>query len=184
MELTVQRLPDGEVSPYLVDDLSVCDQMELRGPIGGWFVWRPADTGRVLLIAGGSGVVPLMTMVRERARGDSSSVVKLLYSVRSPADVYYADELDRRAHQDSGLELALLYTRVGAGHGPRAPGRIGADDLKASGRAPEDVDRTYVCGPTGFVEAVVTVLLAQGHAQERSGPSGSAPQEGDHGYDR
>ncbi len=177
LELTVQRVPEGEVSPYLVDELSVGDQLELRGPIGGWFVWRPEETAPMLLIAGGSGVVPLMAMVRDRARVQSSAPFMFVYSVRSPTEVYYADELARLAHQDSGLDVNVLYTRSGVENGPRAPGRITADDLKASGWAPEDVDRTYVCGPTGFVEAVVMLLLAQGHDSanirtERFGPTG------------
>jgi len=97
VELTVQRLPDGEVSPYLAESLVVGQPLELRGPIGGWFVWVPADPGPVLLIAGGSGIVPLMSMIRARQQVASTAPFRLVYSVRGPADVIYAAELAERA---------------------------------------------------------------------------------------
>ncbi|MFL6052102.1 MAG: ferredoxin reductase [Actinoallomurus sp.] len=172
--LTVQRVPDGEVSPYLVEDLAVGDEIELRGPVGGWFIWSPRDTEPVLLVAGGSGVVPLMAMIRARAGG--SAPFKLVYSVRSPGEVYYAQELSQLAREDDGLDVSLIHTRS-AGASDRPPGRIGPADLAAGGWPPEAKPRIYVCGPTGFVEAVVTLLLAQGHdpssiRTERFGPTG------------
>ena len=177
VELTVQRVPNGEVSSYLVGSLVVGDQIELRGPVGGWFVWRPEEAASIMLIAGGSGVVPLMTMVRDRAHTQSVAPFRLLYSVRSPAEMYYRDELDRRARDDRGLDVSVLYTRSVSPATTRAPGRIGRDDLVADGRSVGDGARTYVCGPTAFVEAVVTLLLAEKHdpstiRTERFGPSG------------
>ncbi|HEY2674853.1 MAG TPA: ferredoxin reductase [Rugosimonospora sp.] len=177
IELTVQRVHDGEVSPYLVDDMMIGDEVELRGPIGGWFVWRTEEPGPVLLVAGGSGIVPLMAMVRERARVRSTAPFSLLYSVRSPDDVFYADELSRLAGDSSGLNLSLLYTRS-APEGTRRPvGRIGADDLAGTGSPSGAGSRAYVCGPTAFVEAVAVLLQQQGYdastiRTERFGPTG------------
>src|SRR5947209_10428680 len=112
VELTVQQVPDGEVSPYLAEDLAVGDQIELRGPVGGWFLWRPEQTEPVLLVAGGSGIVPLMAMIRARRemqiRVGTMAPFRLLYSVRSPADRMYLAEL--QAH-DPGLDVTFLYTR-------------------------------------------------------------------------
>jgi ferredoxin-NADP reductase len=110
LELTVQRLPDGEVSPYLAESLVVGQPLELRGPIGGWFVWAPADPAPVLLIAGGSGVVPLMAMIRARQRAASAAPFRLVYSARGPGDVIYAAELAEGA--GAGLALSLVYTRA------------------------------------------------------------------------
>jgi ferredoxin-NADP reductase len=162
LELTVQRVDDGEVSPYLVDELLPMDQLELRGPIGGWFTWHTDEPGPVLLVAGGSGIVPLMAMVRARAVAGSSAPFTLVYSVRGPADEYYAEEL-----RAADIDVRFLHTRTGS------PGRrIAAADL------PDMVGaRVYVCGPTGFVESVSELLLAAGHAPadirtERFGPSG------------
>src|SRR2546427_7965012 len=101
VELTVQRVPDGEVSPYLIDEFTIGDQVEIRGPIGGWFVWRAADPAPVLLVGGGSGIVPLMAMVRARGSVGSRVPFRLIYSVRAPEDVYYADELRRRVRDDA-----------------------------------------------------------------------------------
>jgi ferredoxin-NADP reductase len=163
VELTVQLVPDGEVSPYLVDELLPTDELEIRGPIGGWFVWRATDPGPVLLIAGGSGIVPLMAMVRTRTATDAPFT--LVYSVRTPTDVFYEAEL-----AESDVPVRLLYTRA---DGPTRPaGRITDADLPdATG------SRVYVCGPTGFVEAVSDLLLARGQdpasiRTERFGPSG------------
>ncbi|MGW5687353.1 ferredoxin reductase [Nonomuraea sp. NPDC003754] len=151
VELTVEGLPDGEVSPYLVEELAVGDEIELRGPVGGWFVWRP-DSAPVLLVAGGSGVVPLMAMIRARRTAGSTTPFQLVYSVRTPADRYYGPELDRA---EPGLTVTHLYTRVE----PRR--RIGKQDLPGPG---PDV---FVCGPTGFVEAVADLLLDLGHDPAR-----------------
>jgi ferredoxin-NADP reductase len=177
VELTVQRVPDGEVSPYLVDEMRPGDEVELRGPIGGWFVWRPEEPGPVLLVAGGSGVVPLMAMVRERARSGGTAPFSLVYSVRSSEDVFYAEELAGLSGDGSGLRVTLLYTRS-APPGTRRPvGRVSADDLSTAGWPPEAGARAYVCGPTAFVEAVAGLLQRQGHdastiRTERFGPTG------------
>ncbi|TDC92504.1 ferredoxin reductase [Actinomadura sp. 7K507] len=173
VELTVQRVPDGEVSSYLVGGLSHGDPVEIRGPVGGWFVWRPAATAPVLLVAGGSGIVPLMAMIRARGQAGSRTPFRLVYSVRTPADRYYAAELRRGA---PGLDVTHLYTRE-APEGRRPPGRLMAADLNAHGWPADFEPDCYVCGPTGFVETAADVLLALGHAArkiktERFGPTG------------
>lgn len=153
LELTVQLIEDGEVSPYLVDEVLPTEQVELRGPVGGWFSWSPPRPGPVLLVAGGSGVVPLMAMVRARAAAASTAPFTLVYSVRGPAELYYAEELGRA----EDLDLRVVHTRVD-GPGGRPAGRIGPADLDVAVGA-----RVYVCGPTGFVDAAIEVLLAAGH---------------------
>jgi ferredoxin-NADP reductase len=177
VELTVQRVPDGEVSPYLTEVYSVGDPVEIRGPIGGWFVWRDSDPAPVLLVAGGSGVVPLMAMVRARSACGSRVPFRLIYSVRTPNDGYYTDELRRSVRDDTGLDLSYVYTRR-APDGWRAPlGRITAETLDSHGWPPTLTPACFVCGPTGFVEAVADILVALGHdpgrvKTERFGPSG------------
>ncbi len=166
LEITVQRTAGGEVSPFLTDQLGTGDQVEVRGPLGGWFVWRPDAVGPVLLVAGGSGVVPLMAMVRARA-GVSRAPFRLVYSVRAPDDRIYADELRRRAAEDGGLDVAYVYTREAPEADPRGPGRIRAEDLAAHGWPPDFEPTCYVCGPTAFVETVAGLLVASGHAPER-----------------
>jgi ferredoxin-NADP reductase len=177
VELTVQRVVDGEVSPYLDDVLAVGDPVELRGPVGGWFVWRPTDTAPVLLLAGGSGVVPLMAMIRTRAAVGSRVPFRLLYSVRTPADVLYADELRRRVRDDRGLDVAYRYTRAAPDGRPDTVGRIGLAAVATHGWPPELAPTCFVCGPTGFVETAADILVAQGHdprrvKTERFGPTG------------
>ena len=184
VSITVQLVRDGEVSPYLVEEMELGDQLEIRGPIGGWFVWSPTPEAPVeqpiLLVGGGSGVVPLMAMVRERARTGSGAPFRLVYSVRDPDQVMYADELDRRA-SEHGLLVEVLYTRSGPVGPHRPPGRITEADLETPESAGWPVDvrpRAYVCGPTGFVEHVIGRLLALGHTNktiraERFGPSGT-----------
>jgi len=166
LEITVQRTAGGEVSPFLADDLAVGDRVEVRGPLGGWFVWRPTDPAPVLLVAGGSGVVPLMAMIRARA-GASRAPFRLVYSVRTPEDRIYAGELRRRAAEDGGLDVAYVYTRQAPPDGPRPPGRIRADDLVAHGWPPDFEPTCYVCGPTPLVEAVAGLLVAAGHDPDR-----------------
>jgi ferredoxin-NADP reductase len=173
LELTVQQIADGEVSPYLTA-VPPGEEIELRGPIGGWFVWRPAEQARILLVAGGSGIVPLMAMLRQRIVMGSKEF-RLVYSVRSPADVYYAQELARLERDCDWLRVAVVYTRA-APQTARPPGRVGSDDLAAPGWTPDDGLRVYVCGPTGFVESMTTMLIEQGHRPsairtERFGPS-------------
>ena len=166
LEITVQRAEGGEVSPFLADDLAVGDRVEVRGPLGGWFVWRSGEPGPVLLVAGGSGVVPLMAMIRARA-GASRAPFRLVYSVRTPEDRLYADELRRRAAEDGGLDVSYVFTRSAPEGSPRPVGRIRADDLSAHGW-PADFEPTcYVCGPTPLVEAVAGLLVAAGHDPDR-----------------
>src|ERR1041384_5288020 len=126
VELTVERLPEGEVSPYLTQELAVGDRLELRGPIGGWFVWRSRQTEPIQLIAGGSGIVPLMAMIRSRASAGSNAPFRLLYSVREPAAVFYREELQALSDQDHSLDLTYAYTRVAPKDWPRPAGRIDA----------------------------------------------------------
>jgi ferredoxin-NADP reductase len=177
VDLTVQRVPDGEVSEYLTYSYPVGAPMEVRGPVGGWFVWRPDDPSAVLLVGGGSGVAPLMGMIRTRAAGARMPPFRLVYSVRTPADVYYADDLHRRARDDAGLQVDLIYTRSAPGGHPRPPGRLTTADLMATGWEPARSPLCFVCGPTGFVEAAADALVALGHQPgrirtERFGPTG------------
>jgi ferredoxin-NADP reductase len=160
VSLTVQRIDDGEVSPYLTDVFSVGDPVELRGPVGGWFVWRPADTAPVLLVAGGSGLVPLMAMLRARAEARSRVPFRLVYSVRTRADALYADELRTRARDDHGLDVTYVYTREG-------DRRVGVATLNTHGWPAALEPTCYVCGPTGFVEAASDILVALGHDARR-----------------
>ena len=176
LELTVQRLPDGEVSPYLGQVLAAGDLLELRGPIGGWFVWEPGPAP-VLLVAGGSGVVPLMAMIRSRTVTGTHSPFRLVYSVRGPDDALYAAELAERQRGDDGLQIDYVYTRTTPAGWPVPPGRIGAAALTTPGWAPDRSPAVFVCGPTGFVEAVANLLVNAGHdpraiKTERFGPSG------------
>jgi ferredoxin-NADP reductase len=135
LEFTVQRLDDGEVSPYLAGIAEPGDQFDLRGPIGGWFTWWPASTRPLLLVAGGSGVVPLMSMIRAHGAAESKVPVGLIYSVRSPADVIYAHELSERT-VSSPLNLTLLYTR--SAHRGVPGGRINAAVIATSAFPPAD----------------------------------------------
>jgi ferredoxin-NADP reductase len=171
LELTVQRIGDGEVSPYLTGVLAPGDPVELRGPIGGWFVWDPSSTAPVLLVAGGSGVVPLMSIIRANTK---KVPVRLICSVRSPADVLYAAELSERARV-SPLDLTYLYTRAAPAGLP--VGRISANVVAGAAWPPDGKPATFVCGPSGFVEAAADLLVAAGHdpatiKTERFGPTG------------
>jgi len=166
VELAVERLEDGEVSPYLAGELRKGDQLELRGPVGGYFVWEPDRGGPLLLVGGGSGVVPLMAMLRlARQRGESDRV-HLVASVRSPDDLYYAKELP-------GPETTVVYTRRTPPGATRPPGRLTADDL------PRNLDpavTTYVCGSSGFANHATDLLMdagipADGIRVERFGPT-------------
>lgn len=163
VELAVDRLPDGEVSPYLVDELREGDQVEFRGPLGGWFVWRPEaeQTAPVQLIGGGSGIVPLLAMARSHAAAASSVRFRLLYSVRSPADAFFAHEL--ASFVGPAFELDWIYTREAPAGWPRAPHRITTDDLARHAIPAADSPAVFVCGPTGFVETVASGLVALGH---------------------
>ena len=166
LELAVDRLPDGEVSPYLVDDLLPGDQLELRGPLGGWFVWRPEEAGStppapVQLIGGGSGIVPLIAMIRAHAASGSTARFRLLYSVRTPEDAFFREELASLA--GPLLEIDWVYTRVAPAGWPVAPGRVNRRLLEEHTIAAEAHPAVFVCGPTGFVETVADALVALGH---------------------
>jgi ferredoxin-NADP reductase len=177
LALTVDRLADGEVSPYLVDDVQVGDSLELRGPIGGYFVWRTEDGGPLLLIGGGSGLVPLVAMLRHRARAASTVPAILVASARSREDLLFADELEALAAADPALDLVVTYTRR---HPPGWAGptrRVDAALLADAGPAPGPGVRAFVCGPNGFVEGVAATLVDLGHdpasvRTERFGPTG------------
>ncbi len=164
VELAVDRLPNGEVSPYLVDEVTVGDEVEIRGPLGGWFVWRPEQEGPVQLIAGGLGVVPLVAMVRARLRSGNTSPFRLLYSVRTPEDVFFRSELERAG---DGVEVTFAYTRRAPEGWPRSPGRVGRAELEERCFRPGDGPAMYVCGPTGFVESVASTLVELGHDARR-----------------
>jgi ferredoxin-NADP reductase len=174
LELTVQRIADGEVSPYLTEVFEPGDPLELRGPIGGWFVWPPGSAAPLLLVAGGSGIVPLMSMIRSHAINNSEVPVRLIYSVRSPADALYAPELSERTVA-SPLQVNYLYTRAAPAGMPT--GRINAEIVNAMAWPPSDNPAIFICGPTGFVEAAAGLLVAVGHdpaaiKTERFGPTG------------
>lgn len=165
IEITVERLEDGEVSTFLHDEVAVGDLLEVRGPIGGWFVWEgdvPA-----LLIGGGSGVVPLMAMLRLARNSGTADLLRLVVSVRTPDDLYFADEIE-------GPQTTIVYTRAAPPSSGRPPGRLAAGDI------PQPIDtgsRVYICGSSGFADAATEVVVTAGieTAQirvERFGPSG------------
>jgi ferredoxin-NADP reductase len=174
--LTIERLDDGEVSPYLVDALQPGDKLELRGPIGGYFVWDAETGGPLLLVGGGSGIVPLMAILRERVASGSDAAVRLLASWRTAADIIYAAELERYAAL-AGVEIAHTLTReVPAGWGGRT-GRIDQAMLADVAWPSQTAGLSFVCGPTGLVEAVAAGLVGLGHGPgqiktERFGPTG------------
>ncbi len=177
IDLTVEPLEDGEVSTYIHDVLTIGDQIEVRGPIGGYFVWEASQGGPLLLIGGGSGVVPLMAMVRHRAAAGSHVPTRLLYSSRTPEDVIYAEELARLSAARDGLEVIHTFTRVQppgwTGYARRIDGQMLAEVIKPFG----DTPTVYICGPTLLVEAVADELV-QIHVPpaqirtERFGPTG------------
>jgi ferredoxin-NADP reductase len=166
LEISVDELPDGEVSPYLVTGVSAGEKLEVRGPLGRWFVWRPTQTEPIQLIAGGSGVVPLMAMLRAHAAeagtpgGDAP--MRLLYSVRTPASVFYRDELDRIGASGTA-QVEYVYTRETPPDWPRQAGRVNIDALRELTIPADQSPTVYVCGPTSFVEAVAAQLLELGH---------------------
>jgi ferredoxin-NADP reductase len=177
LELTVVPVPDGEVSAYLTEVIAGGDQLELRGPVGGWFVWQPGSAEPVFLVGGGSGLVPLMAMIRSRAATGDESPFQLLYSVRDPASILYAEELRRRARDDKGLGVTYAFTRTAPPGSGRPAGRIDASLLLAAGWPADRRPAVFVCGPTGFVEAAANLLVDTGHdpqriKTERFGPSG------------
>lgn len=175
IELTVERLDDGEVSPYLTEELREGDQIELRGPVGGYFVWEPSQGGPLLLVAGGSGVVPLMAMLRARETAGSDAETRLLLSSRGWDDVIYRDELERL--DGDGLTVVHTLTRTQPQSWTGYARRVDAEMLAEVGPDPTERPLVYVCGPTPFVEAVAEALVRLGHAPqnvktERFGPTG------------
>jgi ferredoxin-NADP reductase len=163
--LTVERLDDGEVSPYLTDELRVGDQIELRGPIGGYFVWEESLGGPLALVAGGSGVVPLRAMVRHWAAGPRATEVSLLYSSRTLGDVIYRDELS--CNDGGKLSVQLALTRAWPPDWGGHRGRINQQLLTEAIPQPADAPLIYVCGPTSFVENVAQALVEMGHKPGR-----------------
>ena len=175
--ITVERINDGEVSPYLVDELAVGDQLELRGPIGRYFVWEVDQGGPLLLIGGGSGICPLMAMVRHSTERGSRVPTRLLYSSRSLEDVIYKAELDKLANRVDGLEVFHTLTRRQPAGWSGYSRRIDRDMLAQVGFAPEQRPLSMICEPTPLVEAVATTLVELGHPpdrvkSERFGPTG------------
>lgn len=177
VEITVEELPDGEVSPYLVHDVLPGDRIEVRGPVGGYFVWDVSLGGPLMLIAGGSGVVPLMAMVRHRlARGDIIPV-RLLYSVRSQEDAIYDAELAGIAGTQTGVEVIRTYTRTPPTGWTGYARRVDAAMLKEIVWPVSEGAHIFICGPTTFVEAVAATLVDMGFdpamvKTERFGPTG------------
>ena len=174
LAITVERIDDGEVSPYLAGELRAGDELELRGPVGGHFTWRVSDGGPLLLVAGGSGLVPLMAMLRHRAAQASDIDARLLLSARGLEEVLYRDALAGL----EGVRTEITLTRSQPPGWSGAARRVDADMLRELGPRPSDSPRVYVCGPTAFVERAADLLVELGHQPsairaERFGPTGS-----------
>ena len=167
LELIVERLEDGEVSSYLCDELRVGDRLELRGPVGGYFVWKASLSSPLLLVAGGSGIAPLMAMIRHRHAASNQVPVRLLYSSRSPEDAIYRDELDSMSSSDAAFEVIHTFTRS------QPPGwrgyrrRVDVDMLREVAWPKSQEALAYICGPTLFVESVADGLVSLGYPSER-----------------
>ena len=174
--LTVERLDDGEVSPYLVDELGVGNQLELRGPVGGYFVWEETFGGPLLLLGGGSGVVPLRSMLRHHRATESTVPARLLYSARSlPEVIYRAELIGMRGNGMVDIRFTLTREQPEGWDGYAR--RIDRDLLEEVAWLPSERPLVYVCGPTAFVETAANTLVALGHEPsrirtERFGPSG------------
>jgi ferredoxin-NADP reductase len=176
LELTVERIDDGEVSPYLTDTVRPDDQFELRGPIGGYFTWQPDDGGPLVLLGGGSGLVPLMVMLRHRADAAIGVDAQLLVSARTWPDVLYREELERLAGNGVGVRYTLTRDQPAGWTG--WSGRVSTAMLRETGADPVRQPLVYVSGPTGYVEHVAELLVALGHdphaiKTERFGPTGA-----------
>jgi ferredoxin-NADP reductase len=167
IEITVERLPNGEVSPYLTQQVIVGDQLEVRGPIGRWFVWDHKKVGPIQLVAGGSGIVPLMAMIRWRASASSTAPFRLLYSVRQPSAVFYHDELRALSSRGNSVDITYAYTRVTPKDWPRPAGRINAELIASATWPPNLRPSIYVCGPTSFVEHATELLIAAGQDRQK-----------------
>jgi ferredoxin-NADP reductase len=176
--LTVERLDDGEVSPYLVGELRPGDDLELRGPIGGYFVWNQSLAGPLLLIAGGSGIVPFRSILRHRSATGSDVAVRLLYSARALDDVIYRDELAEFATAGNGVDVSFTLTREWPEDWTGHRGRIDGKLLDEVSWPAANMPLTYICGPSGFVESASGTLVGGGHdprriRTERFGPTGT-----------
>ncbi|MFZ0030729.1 MAG: ferredoxin reductase [Candidatus Cybelea sp.] len=178
LELTIELMSDGEVSPYLVQTIAPGNPLEILGPIGGWFIWKPEQPEPVQLIAGGSGIVPLMAMIRTRGRSATRAPFHLIYSVRAPETIYYADELRQLDSANGGVTVTFAYTRMAPADWPSKPQRIDAALVDANAFASSRNPIAYVCGPTAFVEAAAELLTQTGYdasriKTERFGPTGT-----------
>jgi ferredoxin-NADP reductase len=173
--LTVERLPEGEVSTYLVDELRTGDALELRGPIGGYFVWEASLGGPLFLVAGGSGIVPLMSMLRHRAVSGAKVAARLVYSSRTWEDIIFRAELQRLTSGSDGLEVFQTLTRTHPKGWEGYARRIDAQMLAETAWAPAALPASYICGPTSFVEASRALALLGNDAKsiktERFGPT-------------
>lgn len=177
VELTVEEIPDGEVSAFLVGELRAGDRFELRGPIGGYFVWEPVHGGPLQLVAGGSGIVPLMAMIRANAAMSEPVPTRLLYSVRTPEDIIYRAELEQLT--DDHAQVTYTSTRIRPPNWRGYDRRVDSAILDEATWPPWEGPHVFVCGPTGFVETVADTLVALGHRPgrvktERFGPSGGS----------
>ncbi|GAA5197681.1 FAD-binding oxidoreductase [Microbacterium jejuense] len=166
IELAVDEIPEGEVSPYLVRDVLPGDELEVKGPLGGYFVWRAGGAVPVQLIAGGSGIVPLVAIRRAARDAGAAASTRLLYSVRTQADAIYRDELEREAG-DGGAAVTWRYTRAAPDGWEGSVGRLDEEALREAVWPPEQGPIIYVCGPTGFVEHVADALVGLGHPAAR-----------------
>jgi ferredoxin-NADP reductase len=177
VELLIERLDDGEVSPYLTEELRAGDGLELRGPIGGWFAWDAREGGPLLLVAGGSGIAPLMAIIRHRQAAGNEVPVRLLFSSRSYEEVIFREELESLAAGDETLEITHTLTRSAPPGWQGYDRRIDEEMLGEVAFSPDERPLAFVCGPTPLVEAVATTLVGLGHEPtrvktERFGPTG------------
>jgi ferredoxin-NADP reductase len=177
VELLVERLDDGEVSPYLTEELRAGDGLELRGPIGGWFAWETTEGGPLILVAGGSGIAPLMAMIRYRQAAGSDTPTRLLFSSRSFEEIIFRQELERLASGDKTLQIIHTLTRSRPEGWTGYDRRIDEEMLDEVAFSPEGGPLAFVCGPTPLVETVATALVRLGHEParvktERFGPTG------------
>jgi ferredoxin-NADP reductase len=182
MALTVERIDDGEVSPWLTEEAMVGDGFEVRGPVGGYFVWDGTDTAPVLLVGGGSGVVPLMCMARHRMLSRIRTRMRLLYSARSESDLLYRRELDEMASAGDGFEVVYTFTRDAPAGWEGFRRRVDSQMLADVSFPERQTSPAFVCGPTPFVEAVSRSLVLLGHRPgsvrtERFGPSGEGTEK-------
>ena len=161
--ITVERLEDGEVSPYLVGEVRVGDKVELRGPIGGYFVWKAATTAPLLLVAGGSGVVPLMAMIRHRSAAGSKVPARLLYSSRTADDIIYKEELNRVASSSDGVAVSYTLTRAQPTGWKGYARRIDRDMVQEVAWRKDLSPMVFICGPTSFVESAAGILVDLGY---------------------